>query len=64
LAARRKSGPTKLALAACLRLETTLSIKQIVERVGLGKPKGARTNLHNLMSRAETSSPQTQLKLQ
>jgi hypothetical protein len=41
LAARQKSDPTKLALAARLRQETMLSVKQIAERVELGKPKGA-----------------------
>ena len=34
------------ALAARLRRETTLSIKQIAERLTLGKPKGAKSNLH------------------
>jgi hypothetical protein len=46
LAARQKSDPTKLAPGACLRQQTTLSVKQIAERLRLGKPKGARTNLH------------------
>jgi hypothetical protein len=64
LAALQKSDPTKLALAARLRQETTLSLKQIAERVGLGKPKGARTNLHKFMNRSETASPQPQLDLQ
>ena len=52
LAARQKSDPTKLALAARLRQETTLSVKQIAERLRLGKPKGARTNLHKFMNRS------------
>ena len=64
LAARPKSDPTKLALAARLRQETTLSVKQIAERLQLGKPKGARTNLHKFMNRSETGSPQTQLDFQ
>ena len=46
LAARRKSDPCKLALAARLRTETTLTLKQIAERLHLGKPKGAKMNLH------------------
>src|SRR5271157_3946925 len=45
LAARQKSDPTNLALAARLRQETTLSVKRIAEGLRLGKPKGARTNL-------------------
>jgi len=61
LASRQKSDPTKLALAARLRQETTLSVKQIAERLRLGKPKGARTNLHKFMNRSETRSPQIQL---
>ena len=64
LAARQKSDPTKLALAVRLRQETTLSVKPIAERLQLGKPKGARTNLHKFINRSETSSPQTHLDLQ
>ncbi len=48
---RAKSDPLKLALAAKLRRETTLSIKQISERLDLGKTKGARSNLHKWMNR-------------
>jgi len=33
-----------------LRQETTLSVNQIAERLHLGKPKGARTNLHKYMN--------------
>ncbi len=49
LALRRKSDPVKLALAARLRKETTLSIKEIATRLHLGKAKGAKTNLHKWM---------------
>ena len=49
LAARRKSDPAKLAIAARLRKETTLWIKAIAVRVRLGAPKGANTNLHRWM---------------
>jgi len=45
LIARQKNHPSKLALAARLRQETTPSVKQIADRLHLGKPKGARTNL-------------------
>ena len=50
LATEHKNHPVKLALAAKLRQETTLSVKQIAERLHLGKPKGARTNLHKYMN--------------
>ena len=53
----------KLALAARLRQETTLSIKQIAERVHLGKPKGARTNLHNFLNGDPVETSQTQLDI-
>ena len=46
LEARRKSDPSKLGIAARLRAETTLSLTQIAGRLHLGKPKGAKTNLH------------------
>ena len=49
LASKRKNAPEKLALAARLRKETTLTIKQIAARVCLGKSKGANTNLHRFM---------------
>ncbi len=49
LADRRKSDPTKLAMAARLRKETTLSIKAIAGRVHLGTSKGANSNLHRWM---------------
>ena len=49
LALHRKSDPAKLALAARLRKETTLSIKEIAARLYLGKSKGAKTNLHKWM---------------
>jgi hypothetical protein len=47
-----------------LRRETTLSVKRIAERLQLGKPKGARTNLHKFMNSSETGGPQTQLDFQ
>lgn len=61
LAARPKSDSLKLALAATLRQQTTLSVKQIAERLHLGKPKGARTNLHQFMNKSQTDDPQVQL---
>lgn len=64
LATQRKSHPVKLALAARLRQETTLSVKQIAERLHLGKPKGARTNLHKFMNNSRADAPQIQLDIQ
>ena len=46
LAKRRKTDPGKLALAARLRRETTLSVKWIAARVRLGTSKSANKNLH------------------
>lgn len=59
LTGRAKSDPLKLALAARLRRETTLPIKQIAERLNLGKPKGAKSNLHKWMNgkACDTSQP-------
>ena len=64
LAARCKSDPLKLALAARLRSETTLSFKAIAGRVPLGASKGANPNLHQWMrARPPGSSAQTHLGL-
>ena len=45
----RKNDPRKLALAARLKKETTLSLKQIAARVQLGTSKGAHATLHRWM---------------
>jgi len=60
LASRPKSDSLKLALAARLRQQTTLSVKQIAERLHLGKPKGARSNLHKLLNNSPTDDRQAQ----
>ena len=44
---RNKSDPEKLAVAARLRRETTLTIKAIAGRLHLGSWKSATTRLHN-----------------
>jgi len=41
LARRRKSDPAKLAIAAQLRRETTLTLKAIAMRLHLGSPQSA-----------------------
>ena len=49
LAERAKGDPAKLALAARLRRETTLSIKDIAARTHLGTSKSANARLHRWM---------------
>jgi hypothetical protein len=49
LASRRKSDPLKLHITARLRRETTLSIKQIAERLQLGTTRSASLRLHTAM---------------
>ena len=61
LAARAKSHPAKLALAARLRQETTLSVKEIAQRLNLGKAKSARTNLHKFLNHTQPAGSHTQL---
>jgi REP element-mobilizing transposase RayT len=46
LAARRKSDVGKLEIAARVRRETTLTLKQIAERLDLGTPRSASVRLH------------------
>ena len=46
---KRESDPLKLAIAARLRRETTLTLKAIAARVQLGTSKGANTNPHKWM---------------
>jgi hypothetical protein len=46
---RRKGGPVKMAIAARLRQENTLSLKSIAARVGLGTSKSANARLHKWM---------------
>ena len=60
---RPKSDPMKLALAARLRRETTLSIKQIAGRLNLGKPKGAKSNLHKWMNGPPDDGSQPKLDI-
>ena len=49
LTAPFKSGPAKLALAARLRRETTLSLKAIAALAELGTSKSANARLHEWM---------------
>jgi hypothetical protein len=61
LATQAKSHPAKLALAARLRQETTLSVKDIAGRLSLGKPKGARTNLYKFLNHTQIPDPRSEL---
>ena len=60
LPARRKSDPAKLATAARLRKETTLSMKGIAARVHLRRSRSANARLHDWMR--NKGRPQTFLK--
>jgi REP-associated tyrosine transposase len=57
LASRRKSDPAKLQIAARLRRETTLSIKQIAGRLHLGTSKSASVRLHTAMKQTAPTHP-------
>ena len=60
-ATRAKNDPAKLALAARLRQETMLSVKDIADRLNLGKPKGARANLHKFLNNTQNPNPENEL---
>jgi REP element-mobilizing transposase RayT len=57
LARRSKSDTDKLEIAARLRRETTMTIKAIAARVGLGSSKAANTKLHQHMRRTQAEAP-------
>jgi hypothetical protein len=57
LPARRKSDPAKLAIAARLRREATLSIKAIAARMHLGTSRRAKARLHAWLRLAAASDP-------
>jgi hypothetical protein len=57
LAARRKSDPGKLGMAARLRQETILSLKAIASRVQLGTSRSANVWLHEWMKSSERTVP-------
>ncbi len=54
---RRTNDPRKLAIAARLRRETTLPLKAIAARVGLGRSKSANATLHRWMAQHSESVP-------
>jgi REP element-mobilizing transposase RayT len=57
LRVRRKSDPAKLAIAARLRRETTLSLKKIAARAHLGTSRSANTRLHDWMKQSNLPDP-------
>ena len=57
LASRRKSDPDKLANAARLRRETTLTLRAITRRVHLGTSKSANARVHQWMRRTIQINP-------
>lgn len=62
LANRRKNDPVKLEIAARLRRETTLTIKEIAAKVHLGTSKTANANLHRHMQKSEKENGKTKRK--
>ena len=63
LIARRKTDPGKLALAARLRKETTLTVKRIAALAHLGTSKSANVRLHAWMHGEAMSSSANQPRL-
>jgi hypothetical protein len=57
LRSRRKSDPAKLAIAARLRRETTLSIKTVARRLHLSTSKSADIRLHAAMRASAPADP-------
>jgi hypothetical protein len=57
LGSRRKSDPARMALAARLRTETTLSIKEVAARVHPGTSKSANARLRQWMAQATPLDP-------
>ena len=60
---RRKNDPEKLAIGARLRRETTLTLKAIAARVGLGSSKSANTTLHRFMAQRKAGATAADPKL-
>jgi hypothetical protein len=53
----RKGDPAKMEIASRLRRETTLSVKNIAARVGLGTSKSANARLHKWMRAQPLEKP-------
>jgi len=63
LTRRRKGDPEKMALAARLWRETTLTIPQIAQRVHLGTFRSANARLHEWMHRKAGAAPRKTAKV-
>jgi hypothetical protein len=63
LAARRKGDAEKMALAARLRKETTLSVKVTAARVQLGTAKSASARLHEWRHKGKPTGDAETLQL-
>jgi REP element-mobilizing transposase RayT len=57
LRSRRRHDPEKVRIAVRLRRETTLSVKQIAQRLHLGTPKSASFRLLTVMRRQPSTDP-------
>ena len=57
LAARRRHDPGKVQIAQRLRKETTLSVKQIAERLHFGTAKSASFRLLTTMKTENAANP-------
>ncbi len=62
LVSRRKHDPGKVQIALRLRRETTLSVKQIAQRLHFGTPKSASFRLLTIM-RTQTATDPAQRQL-
>ncbi len=63
LRACRKKDPVKLATAARVRRETTLSLKAIATRLCLGTSKSAKGKLHEFLKAADQQDGHGQLEV-
>lgn len=57
LRSRRRHDPGKVQIAVRLRRETTLSVKQIAQRLHLGTPKSASFRLLTVMRTQSSTDP-------
>lgn len=53
----RKNDPDKLAIAARLRKETTLTLQDIAQRLNLGTRKSANANIHRYLKASDRQTP-------
>ncbi len=60
---RRKKDPIKLAIAARLRRETTLSLKAVAARLSLGTSKSANSRLHGFMKTTDRANSLNQIHM-